>query len=56
MPRSPSPKHFRAYLPNISNILTEQSLAKEVFKNCFSLKTNKKPGYYNININITKKI
>ena len=52
----PSDKHFRAYLPNISNILNEQSLDKQVFKKCFSLKTSKKPGYYNINVNITKEI
>ena len=49
--------NFESYLPNITTIFRENCLTKEEFKNAFfPLKTNKSPGYDNINVSVIRNL
>ena len=48
---------FDSYLPHVCTIFAEKSVTEEELKMAFfSLKSNKTPGYDNINVNVVKKI
>ena len=52
----PSNMNFDSYRPHVCTIFAEKSVTEELKRAFFSLKTNKTPGYDNINVNVVKKI
>ena len=51
----PSSTKFESYLPNITTPLSDDPLTEKELKDVFfALKTNKRPGYENLHVNVSK--